>query len=299
LLGEAKLRAAAGLVGPNQVANARVFLAEQEQAVLDQEERLDRGSDRLGTLMGRRPGAGQSRYRPVQEPPRDFPSVDQDSLVALALRRNHELRAVERQVAAAKERARRARWNILPSLDLLGAVGGTGLAGTGREVIFGADTLRTDVSGGFGESWAQVRGRDFPTWSIGVEFSLPLGNRSAGGEHDRLRAEVVKAQQRLVAARRAVEEEVRAQHRELMRGQLRLSLAKDGVDASYEQVRIGLLEYKSGRTTAFELVRLGADLAAAQQRYSEALVRTAKAAAELRHLTAAGYPDLAGKEERL
>jgi outer membrane protein TolC len=52
-----------------------------------------------------------------------------------------------------------------------------------------------------------------------------------------------------------------------------------------------MLEYKNGRATAFEVVRLAADLATAQQRYSEALVRTARAAAELRRLTANWYPD--------
>ena len=40
--------------------------------------------------------------------------------------------------------------------------------------------------------------------------------------------------------------------------------------------------------TAFEVVRLAADLATAQQRYSDALVRTARAAAVLRQLTG-GY----------
>jgi outer membrane protein TolC len=54
-------------------------------------------------------------------------------------------------------------------------------------------------------------------------------------------------------------------------------------------VRIGVLQYNSGRTTAFELVRLGADLASAQQRYSQALVRTAKAESALRFLTSSGY----------
>jgi outer membrane protein TolC len=67
------------------------------------------------------------------------------------------------------------------------------------------------------------------------------------------------------------------------------------VDASLEQVRIGLIEYRNGRTTAFELVRLGADLAAAQQRYSQALVRGAKAAARLRHLTYGAYPSADGR----
>jgi outer membrane protein TolC len=83
---------------------------------------------------------------------------------------------------------------------------------------------------------------------------------------------------------------VRAQYRELARGRQRLTAAQSGVEASYEQVRIGLLRYQNGRTTAFEIVRLAADLAAAQQRFSQALVRTAKAAAELRRLTAGGYP---------
>jgi hypothetical protein len=52
-------------------------------------------------------------------------------------------------------------------------------------------------------------------------------------------------------------------------------------------VRIGLIEFSNGRSTAFELVRLGADFAVAQRRYSEALVRTAKASATLRQLTSA------------
>ena len=54
----------------------------------------------------------------------------------------------------------------------------------------------------------------------------------------------------------------------------------DAADASLEQVRIGLLEFRAGRTTAFELVRLAGDVATAQQRYSSALVRAAKTAAD-------------------
>jgi hypothetical protein len=50
-------------------------------------------------------------------------------------------------------------------------------------------------------------------------------------------------------------------------------------------LRIGTVEFHNGRSTAFELVRLGADLAVAQRRYSEALVRAAKAAATLKQLT--------------
>ena len=68
-----------------------------------------------------------------------------------------------------------------------------------------------------------------------------------------------------------------------------MEAAKNGVEAAKEQVRIGLIEFHNGRTTAFELVRLGADFASAQQQYSEAIVRTAKAAASLKQLTSGGF----------
>jgi outer membrane protein len=288
LLHEAELKAKAGLVGPNQPANARVFLAEQEQAVLDREDALDALSDQLGSLLDRRPAAGQARFRPVDEPPRDFAVDSADSLVARAGRSNQALRAAACFVQSVRARERGARWDALPRLDFVGSLGGNGLTGTGHDIFFGGDTLRTATNGARDRSLRQVLHRDYPSWSAGVRFSMPIGLRADRGERDRLRAEVRRAEEQLEAARRGVEEAVRANQRELARGAQRLSLSRDGVNASLEQVRIGLLEYRSGRTTAFELVRLGADLAAAQQRYSQSLVRAARAAARLKSLAGEG-----------
>ena len=51
-LKDTELRAQAGLIGPNQVANARAFLAEQEILLLDREEQLDGLSDQLAAAIG-------------------------------------------------------------------------------------------------------------------------------------------------------------------------------------------------------------------------------------------------------
>lgn len=301
LLAEAATRASAGLVGPNQVANARTFLAEQEQAVLDREEALDAAADRLGSLIGRRPAGGAPRFLAASEPPAGFPAPDEEALVARALAANHELRAAERAVAAWGEQVRAAERNVLPRLDLLGSLGGSGLAGAGRDIVlpFGdqPETLRTATTGGWGESLDQVLRRSYPDWSVGLSFSLPLGGRADRGERDRLRAETARAEHLLEGQRRALADRVRASCRELRHGAQRLAAAREGVAAAEEQARIGLLEYHSGRTTAFELVRLSADLAAAQQRYSQALVRAARAAAVLRRLTANGYPESSVNKE--
>jgi outer membrane protein TolC len=294
-LDEVRLRARAGVVGPAEEANARVFLAQQEQAVLDSEEALDRLSDRLATLLGRRPAQGAERFRPADRPPVVVQTIDERRLIAVAEANSRQLRAAENALAAARARADGADRNALPQLDLVGTLGGRGLAGTGREIVldFGdgpPDTIRNDLDTGFGDSFDQVVRRNYPTWSVGMMFSIPIGGGGNAGERDRLRAEVVRAEQDLEAVRRTLEETVRTQFRELERGRLRLELAQQGVDASLEQVRIGTLQYDTGRTTAFEVVRLAADLADAQRRYSAALVRTASAAATLRRLTAGAFP---------
>lgn len=297
-LDETRLRARAGLVGPSQVASAEVFLAEQEQRVLDAEEQLDRRSDRLASLVGRRPAAGLSRFRPADEPPSAARLPGLQDVLAAAAAGNPELKALEQQQQAASARAEGARWDSRPQVDVFGGLGGYGLSGAARDIVFpgSADTIRYNIADGFGPGWAQVRDRDYPWWNAGVVVSLPIGGRAGGGEAERRRAEVARAGHLLDGARREVEEQVRAQHRELERGSRRLELARTGVEASFRQVEIGMIEYRNGRSTAFEVVRLAADLATAQQRYSQALVRTARAAAALTQLTGGWYRAAAERE---
>jgi len=286
---QAELRAKSGLVGPNDVATAKVFLAEQEQSLLDREEDLDRISDRLASLIGRRP-KDVPRFRAVDQPPSSFPIESEDAAVSRALDQNLAIKAREEDLAAAEAREKGAAWNRFPKLDVLGSLGGTGLGGTPQDVAFIPGAEPAPVSGKFGDAFTDVIHRDFPTWSAGVSFSFPIFLRQGRGEHERFKGETDRAHQDLEEARRTLTEDVRTAHRALVRAAKRFEVAGEGVEASREQVRIGILQYNSGRTTAFELVRLGADLATAQQRYSQALVRTAKAAAALRFLTSGNYP---------
>ncbi len=288
-LKETEMRAKVGLIGPNQVANARTFLAEQEILLLDREEQLDGLSDQMAVTLGMRPGDRQMRFKTVDQPRDEFPAGEADSLVQAAFDRNLELRAARADIDARRTLARASSWEALPRLDFVASLGGNGLSGTAHDVIFGNDTLRTIVGGGFSDAVRQAVKRDFPSWSVGLELNVPIGFRTGLGEEDRLDAEVVMAEQRYEQLKRILEAEVRADCRELSHGQRRRDAAREGVAAAQEQVRIGQIEFQNGRTTAFELVRLGTDFAVAQQRYSQALVRSAKAAASLRQLTSGAY----------
>lgn len=295
-LNDTELRAKAGLIGPNQVANARTFLAEQEILLLDREEQFDGLSDRFASFIGKRPDSGMVRFVTTSDPPAEIPEPDLETLVLQALENNLELKAAAADIESQRALADASFWEALPRLDLVGSIAGNGLSGAPRDVIFGNDTLRTSVAGSLGDAVRQALKRDFPAWSIGLELTVPIGLRSGLGEQERLEAEVVMAEQRYTQRRRLLEEQVRVSHRELSHGRRRLLAALDGVNAAQEQVRIGLIEFQNGRTTAFELVRLGADYAVAQQRYSQALVRSAKAAADLRQLSSGAFGSLSPVE---
>jgi outer membrane protein TolC len=286
-LKDTEVRAAAGLIGPNEVATAKTFLAEQELLQIDREEQFAASSDAVAELIGVRPTL---RFAASDEPPSTFPVEPVETLIAAAKGSNLTLKAAKAEIEARRALADAAGWEWLPTLYVVGSLGGSGLTGTPQDVIFNLDTLRTGAGGSYWDAVHQATNRDYPNWSVGIEVSIPIGFRSGRGEKDRLDAELLVSEQRYIDAERSVESSVLQNYRDLANGNRRLEVAKRGVDAAQEQSRIGMIEFRNGRVTAFELVRLGADYAAAQNRYSDALIRTAKAAATLRQLTSGIYP---------
>ncbi len=290
LLKEAQLHEKAGLAGPNQVANAKTFQAEQRLLLIDREEQLDIQSDQIIVLIGKKPEQDNSRFLAADNPPSNFPIEPVDNLIDYALNNNLDLKAAQNSIEIANASVDAAKWKALPQVDLVGSLISNSLGGTSQDVIFGGDTLRTTSSGSFSNLLSQLFKRKFPGWSVGVEFTLPIGLRSGLGEKDRLEAGALYAKQNYIELSRLLEKQIRTSYRELAHGNERLKVSRDGVDAAQEQVRIGMIEFQNGRITAFELVQLSEDFAVAQQRYSEALVKTVKAASDLKQLTSGYYP---------
>jgi outer membrane protein TolC len=290
-LKEAQLHEKAGLAGPNQVANAKTFWAEQKLLLIDRDEQLDTQSDQLAVLIGRRPEHEDSRFLATDNPPNDFPIEPVDNLVEYVINNNLNIQSAKKSIDIADALVNAASWQALPQVDLVGSISSNGLGGDAQDVSFpGFDPIHTATSGSFGNVLSQVFKRKFPGWSIGIELSLPIGLRTGLGEKDRLEAGSLNAKQSYIELSHILEKQVRTSFRELEHGNERLKISKDGVDAAQEQVRIGMIEFRNGKLTAFELVRLAEDFAVAQQRYSDALVKTVKAAADLKQLTSGYYP---------
>ncbi len=171
-LKETELRAQTGLVGANQVASAKTFLAEQELLLFERDEQLGHQTDVLASLIGVRPAAPASRFVPVDVPPGDVAVGSVDSLVDQALRDNLDLQASRKDIDAARELADAAQWEALPSVDVIGEVGGNALLGNSQIVTIPGFAPYSGPGGTFGDALQQVFKRDYPSWSVGVEVNF-------------------------------------------------------------------------------------------------------------------------------
>ncbi|HET9327430.1 MAG TPA: TolC family protein [Candidatus Eisenbacteria bacterium] len=278
------LRGRAGVAGPAAVAAARTFLADQEAILLEVRLGVRTASDRLAQAIGISPGS-QARLHAADEPIPP-PALDPlDEMMRRAMVSNTELRAAEQDTAAALHRLKRAAWNAWPSVEAFGGYGGQGLAGTSRPIVFGGDTLGTSSDTGFDHAWDQVWGDDYPEWNFGLRLTMPIPWRADRGEHERSRGEYERARAVLHARRLALETDVRTAYRDAETAQATLRALRELLSATQEQARIGRLEYEAGRATAYDIVDLEAQVAGAQLRMSQAMVRVARSRTELRRLT--------------
>jgi outer membrane protein TolC len=283
-LRDAQIRGRAGVAGPGAVAAARTLLADQEALLLNTRLAARDASDELARSIGLSPG-GQERIHCLDLPVMPPPLEPLDQVLRRAFSVNPGLRATEQDSAAALARWRRAEWNAWPTLEAFGSYGGTGLAGVSQPIVFGGDTLGTSSDTGFGTAWDQVWGGDFPAWSFGLRLVMPIGWRSERGERELQRGIYEQSQEVLRARRLKLEADVRAAYREAEMADATLGTMRELVAATREQARIARLEYQAGRTTAYDLVDIEAQVARAGLRESQALVRVSHSFTELRRLT--------------
>lgn len=284
-LRQQSLRGRAGAVGPGAVAIARTFLAEQEAVLIATQVGTTAASNQLAEAIGLSADSF-AVYHALDTPPEPGSVEPLPTLMAQALDANPELLASQETVGAAEARYRRAARNAWPTVEAFGGYGGSGLAGTGQQIVFGGDTLGTAFDTQFDDAWDQVFGDDYPDWNFGVRVAVPLfAWRGERGEKERQLGNLERAQADLQARRLSLESQVRSAHLESSLSRRTLDAMRELVAAAQEQARIVRLEYQAGRSTVYEVVNLEADLANALFRESEVLVRVARANTELKRLT--------------
>lgn len=152
------------------------------------------------------------------------------------------------------------RYNqIFPTLDLTGAYGYSGTAESLRGV------------------YADLSDANKPTWSVGLEASFPIGNRTARADLRAARLLKEQTEERLRQARQTIMVQVENAIVEARTGWERIPATRAAREYAAAALQAGQLQLQQGQLTPLELLTLQQDLTAARSDEIRALVDYNKA----------------------
>ena len=181
LLGENEIRVKVGTMAPLDVVSAQSEVAAREQGVIVAENALANAEDNLKRYVFPQndPAMWSTKIVPSDRPGAEPVPVDIDAAVKSALENRTDMVAARKSLERDDMSLRLARNQLLPQVDLTAGYGAAGAGGTEliRDPSFGGPVVST-IPGGYGDALSEVFGRDYPTWSVGLQLSYAIPNRS-------------------------------------------------------------------------------------------------------------------------
>ena len=212
--------------------------------------------------------------------PENEPVVPTQDLIAEALSHRPEL-SMARVDMTNRQLTRKAAKNaLLPTLDLVGYYGGSGLAGVPNPLIPANAGLPIT---GFGDVFTRTFNGSSPDYSIGFTLNFPLRNRAAQADQVRSELEFGQAELHLQQLQNQVGIEVRNAQFAVTQYRARVVAARKAVEVAQRTLDLEQKKLALGASTSLQVLQVGRDLAVAESNLVTATTAYAKARVELDH----------------
>lgn len=215
--------------------------------------------------------------------PSDKPIVanfrpDWHSNLAEALTRRVELRRQKWNIKSLQFQLQAADSLVRPQLDF---VTGARLNGFGDDLT----GSRTDglTTRGLGSGFGTLLSGDYGGWTAGIEFSVPLGFRSAQAQVRNYELRVAKARAVLAQTEREIAHDVTTAIQDIVASYTSAATNEEQLIAARRRVRLLDLERQEGTTTLDLVLRAQTALAQSESQYFARLVDNANAMIDLEY----------------
>ena len=177
------------------------------------------------------------------------------------------------------EGARSAR---LPEVDLVGIMQNNGLSGQGTGFSVNPNPA---LVGGYGGVLGQVLARDYPTYGVGVQVTLPIRNRIAEADLARDEIQVKQSQVRVKQLQNQAQLEVQDALIAMRRSRASYEAAVQARKFQQESLEAEQIRFEVGASTAFFVIQYESLLAQAKSTEVAAMSSYVKARAALQRAT--------------
>ena len=243
ILDDTKGRVRAGVLPAMEVLNAEFGVATREKERIDAEKLLRDQVDNVRLLLQIE---GNGDLEPVDPPARQDYPVNEEEALRRALAERPDIMAQKANLQTLDLQTRVAHNRVLPDLTFNASAALTGL---GKDYTRDLD----NVSSG-----------DYPVWSVGLQFTYPLGNREAENDFIKSRLKTEQARVLLKNLEDSTMNEVRSAIRGIRANYLQLDVAERGLAYAEERMRAYIKKNEVGLATTKEVVDVQNDLVAAK-----------------------------------
>jgi outer membrane protein len=264
LLEENEIRVKVGTMAPLDVVTAQSEVASREEGVIVADNALFEAEDQLKSVIFPQndPAMWSTRVVPTDQPSAEPVPVDIEAAVRNALENRTDVVVARKGLERSDISLQYARNQLLPQVDLTANYGTSGAGGTEliRDPPFGGTVVDT-IPGGYGDALSEVFGRDYPTWSIGLQLSYSIPNRSlkASAAAARLNKDQLLASFRRLELQVAAE--VRTAARAVESGFKRVASTQAARRLAAERLDAEEKKFAAGMSTNFLVTQAQRDLA--------------------------------------
>jgi outer membrane protein TolC len=287
LLSDTKAQVDEGTLAPVEAtrANAQVFSAQQDlinaRGLLEEEEAI------LKNVLTRSIDDTLREAHIVPTSTLEIPATDAvrpaQELISDAIANRPDLGQARLQVENNLIGLQGARNATLPEIDLVGTAQNNGLAGPASNAF--ASNPNPPFNGGYGSALGQVFARDYPTYGIGVQVTLPIHNRIAEADLARDELNTKQAQIRVAQLQNQARLEVEDALIAMRRSRASYEAAVQARKFQQESLEAEQAKFEVGASTAFFVIQYESLLAQAKSTEVAAKSSYVKARAALQRAT--------------
>ncbi len=263
-----KAKVDVGTAPPLDLVSAQAEVAADQEQLIIAETAVKQSEDRLRLLIldTTKRENWNVHIEATDSPPIATPTLDVDAAVTRALAERADLARSRKDIENAAINAKLAENQKLPDVRLNASYQASGLGGT--QVLRTGGFPGTIVGPGditpFSTVFGQLLSHDFPTWSVGVNVSYPIGESVDQANAARTRLEHQQAAQREKSAEAKAIQQIRDAAWKVEMNSKRIEttraareLAEQRLDAERKRLDVGM-------STSFLVIQAQRDLAQAK-----------------------------------
>ncbi len=288
LVRDNQTRVEIGTMAPIDVVQAQSQAATQRQnlAVAEGTRRTNELSLKRLIVAGTQDPNWNAQIEPADQPEFAPQPIDIAAAVRRALENRTDLQQARKNLQVNDTTLKFLNNQTLPQADLVARYGLVGQGGT-QYITSGSGVNRIvtgEIPGGFGDALSSLFNRNFPTWTMQLNVTYPIGTSAADATVARARVQVNQVEAQLKQIELQIATDVTNAATNVQNGVERVQATQAAREFAERTLEAEQSKFEVGMSTNYFVVQAQRDLATAQNNELQAVLAYRKALVELERL---------------